>query len=140
MQIIHHPGRRKITPEQRRLRREAGKRLKEWRDQHGPSLRAAATIAGLSHSTLSRIESGKCPVRREYLDGLAEAYGLSHEELCIVLYKQPPLPHMLDKQHAERSGSDKVIAFGQRMTVEERTQLVLYLDYLRFRKRGVPST
>jgi transcriptional regulator with XRE-family HTH domain len=62
-------GRHRLGLELRRLREVAGLRLED-----------AAAELGVAPSTLSRIETGKAPVRTSYVRVLADRYGLTSED------------------------------------------------------------
>jgi transcriptional regulator with XRE-family HTH domain len=57
-------------------RRRLGAELRRLRDDHGMKLDEVATRLGLVASTLSRIETGKAPIRTRYLNDLLDIYGI----------------------------------------------------------------
>lgn len=55
-------------------RRRLGAELRRLREDHGMKLDEVATRLGLVASTLSRIETGKAPIRTRYLNDLLDLY------------------------------------------------------------------
>ena len=66
------------------------RRLRELRTERGLTLEAVATRAGLDVSTLSRLESGKRRLALDHLPGLAEALGVSTDELLRPQPEEDP--------------------------------------------------
>jgi transcriptional regulator with XRE-family HTH domain len=51
--------------------------LKDWREKRGLSKRRLASLAGVSHVTIVRIESGQISPTVTMMEKLAEALGIS---------------------------------------------------------------
>jgi transcriptional regulator with XRE-family HTH domain len=66
-------------------RRRLGAELRRLRDDHGMKLDEVATRLGLVASTLSRIETGKAPIRTRYLGDLLDLYGVTDIAVRRVL-------------------------------------------------------
>jgi transcriptional regulator with XRE-family HTH domain len=66
------------------------RRLRELRTERGLTLDVVATRAGLDVSTLSRLESGKRRLALDHLPGLAEALGVSTDELLRPQPEEDP--------------------------------------------------
>jgi transcriptional regulator with XRE-family HTH domain len=58
-------------------RRRLGTELRRLREAHSLKLEDAAERLGLAPSTLSRIETGKAPIRSAYLSAMLEMYGVT---------------------------------------------------------------
>ncbi len=58
-------------------RRRLGAELRRLRDGHGLKLDEVANRLGLVASTLSRIETGKAPIRTRYLNDLLDLYAIT---------------------------------------------------------------
>ena len=69
------------------------RRLRELRTERGLTLEVVATRAGLDLSTLSRLESGKRRLALDHLPGLAEALGVSTDELLRPQPDEDPRVH-----------------------------------------------
>jgi transcriptional regulator with XRE-family HTH domain len=66
------------------------RRLRDLRTERGLTLEAVATRAGVGVSTLSRLESGKRRLALDHLPGLAEALGVSTDELLRPQPEEDP--------------------------------------------------
>jgi transcriptional regulator with XRE-family HTH domain len=71
--MTSQPSRPSLTIHRRRLGRE----LRQLRESRALRLEDAAAQLGLAPSTLSRIETGKAPIRTSYLTLLLDFYGLN---------------------------------------------------------------
>src|SRR5581483_5537757 len=58
--------------------------LKEWRDFRDISQEEAADRAGISRSSLSKIESGRVPYNQDLLERLAVVYRCTPDDLIAV--------------------------------------------------------
>lgn len=67
--------------------REAGQQLRAWRISLGLKQGDLEQKAGLSHNSVSRIETGAVSPRLETLERLAEAMGISVEQMQ---FRSPP--------------------------------------------------
>lgn len=67
--------------------RDAGQQLRAWRTHLGLKQGDLEQKAGLSHNSVSRIETGTVSPRLETLERLAEALGISVEQMQ---FKSPP--------------------------------------------------
>jgi transcriptional regulator with XRE-family HTH domain len=63
--------------------------LREWREFRGKTLVPVAEHLHMSHSQLSRIETGKQPYNQELLEALAELYMCDVVDLLIRNPKEP---------------------------------------------------
>ncbi len=81
------PSPRGVTEE--RVRR----RLRELRAERGLTLEAVATRAGMAVSTVSRLESGARRLALDHLPALADALGVSVDDLLAVPVQHDPRVH-----------------------------------------------
>jgi transcriptional regulator with XRE-family HTH domain len=63
--------------------------LREWREHRGKRLVPVAEHLHMSHSQLSRIETGKQPYNQELLEALADLYMCDVVDLLIRNPKEP---------------------------------------------------
>ncbi len=127
-------GRRPISIAEKKRRQKFGTLLQKQRHELSLGLREAARMAGLNHTTLSRIESGERPCSLGDLHVLGNTYGVPPEALQIALNGQISLALTLIRNPSEplKSSADKTEIFSARTTPEEKRQLTLFLGYLRF--------
>jgi transcriptional regulator with XRE-family HTH domain len=74
----------------------ARRRLRELRTERGMTLQQVAERASIDVSTLSRLESGKRRLALDHIPGLAEALGVSADEL--LRSAPPPDPRVRGKR------------------------------------------
>lgn len=60
---------------------QLGRILREWRQRHGLTLQQLQQKTAISHSVLSRIETGYRPVRLSHMEKLARVYGVPAADL-----------------------------------------------------------
>ncbi|WP_405708158.1 MULTISPECIES: helix-turn-helix domain-containing protein [unclassified Streptomyces] len=104
-----------------------GPRLRAVRERHGKSLTDVSRSAGISLSTLSRVENGRRKPNLELLLRLAEAYGASLDELARTTPTGVEAPHTPPPAHPP---------------VDEKTVLPLthYVGGVHAHKHVLPAT
>ena len=130
-------GRHKISIEEHKQRQKFGELLRHRRAELELSLREAARIAELKHSTLSRIESGERPSALRDLPGLEKAYKVPLDALQLARSGQIPssLIRYLFESEDQQKEESRIETFPARITPHEKRQLTLYLGFLRFEQR-----
>lgn len=86
------------TPETETVETRVRRKLRQLRTDRGLTLEAVAERASLDVSTLSRLESGKRRLSLDHLPALAEALGVSTNELLQA--PQPQNPRVTSKAHS----------------------------------------
>ncbi|PWU14403.1 MAG: hypothetical protein C5B50_17655 [Verrucomicrobia bacterium] len=94
-----------------------GARLRFWRNKLGMTQAEVERRAGLAHNALSRIETGQVDPQFETVTRIAEALGMSFEEV-----QQRAIPKSSKLGSVEEIG--QVISCLESLTPEKRRQVV----------------
>lgn len=114
-----------------------GERIKSLRDRLGISQSDLATKIGLNNSVLSRIESGKRPVRDDELNKLADyfdvpaAYLLGRSETTVENGNKqfPDFANPKDKRDFKKFLDQQEVMFdGVPLTEEDKARVLGYME------------
>jgi transcriptional regulator with XRE-family HTH domain len=109
-----------------------GTYIKSLRQEKGLTLREVEAATGISNAYLSQLESGKIKQPSpSNLFKLAELYGIPYESLMEKVGYPAPKPN----PEIQRKEPAAVLNRLGKLTEEEETELVDYLDFIRNRKR-----
>ena len=108
--------------------------LKSRRLKLGKGLRETARgiREDFDHTLLSRIEAGARPIRRIDLFGLAYAYEVPWEGLILALSGQLTLISDAVFEVRDQRILNRTDMLDTPITPEEKSQLIMYLAYIRF--------
>lgn len=95
--------------------------LFELRENRGLTLRELAAISGISHASISRIETGVSEPRPETLIALAEALGV---EADILLDAPVKGSNTVDIEDILKDYGVDVLLGGKKMTVRDRRHVL----------------
>lgn len=100
------------------LRREAGKWLKEKREEAGLSQRALASAVGIEYYTfISQLESGRGRVPAERYEAYAQALGIAPREFAMTMmrYNDPLTYELIFGDEADQQARSKVEDMERRL-------------------------
>jgi transcriptional regulator with XRE-family HTH domain len=113
-----------------RYRAAAGAVFRRLREGRGWSLRDFGEQAGAAHTSLYAVERGETTPGIDVLDRVAAAFDMDLAALLSLIIDQ------LDGQRASSGASlpELVVAFS-RLDHQQRSEALIFIDYLRYRDR-----
>ncbi len=128
-------GRPPIGTNEKAARRRFGILLKQQREKLDIGLNEAARSIDMHHTSLSRIESGERPLTHLKLQRLASTYDVPWQTLVLAQKGQLPMALVAGVYEISNRGAGRSERLFQRMTVEEKQQLEVFLNFLRFKQQ-----